>query len=247
VRRGQWTPIVISGALLFLQIVTFNLGTERSTASHGTLFINTFIFWVAAIEHFITGDHRLTLRQLLGLLVAAAGVVVLVTGTELGAASPAAPPHRDAATLSGDLLLLVSGFLLGLKVVYTRYAVRRVAPGTLTLWHAVVAVALFALYTAAFETVDLAAFDRPAVLSLLYLGPVISGFCFASQAWLLRRHSASLISVFSFVTPVCGVFLAVLLRGDELSQWLIVAGAAVAAGIWLVTVMPRRAEHRQTV
>ena len=33
VRRGQWTPIVISGALLFLQIVTFNLGTERSTAS----------------------------------------------------------------------------------------------------------------------------------------------------------------------------------------------------------------------
>jgi drug/metabolite transporter (DMT)-like permease len=42
--------------------------------------------------------------------------------------------------------------------------------------------------------------------------------------------------VFSFATPVFGVWLAVLLRGDVLSPWLLAAGGGVAAGILLVTV-----------
>jgi LPXTG-motif cell wall-anchored protein len=74
------------------------------------------------------------------------------------------------------------------------------------------------------------------VWSLLFVGLVVSGFCFAGQAWLLQRYSASIVSVFSFATPVFGVALAVWLRGDEISPWLVVAGLCVAAGIVLVTV-----------
>ena len=215
--HGQWRPSLIAGVLLFLQITTFNIGIERSTASHGTLFINTFVFWVAAIEHFVTRDHRLSLRQLAGLIVAATGVVLLVLDESAAHRVSATDLTPDRATLAGDLLLLTSACLLGVKITYTRRVVRLVPPGTLTLWHDVFGVVLFAAASLMFEQFRPEAAAPQAILSLLYLGVVISGFCFAAQAWLLKRHSASLIAVFSFATPVSGVVLAVLLRGDALS------------------------------
>jgi drug/metabolite transporter (DMT)-like permease len=139
------------------------------------------------------------------------------------------------ATLAGDLLLLLSALLLAIKVIYTKHAVRTVPPGTLTLWHDVIGVALFIGWSAAFEHADWRRVDAATVWALLFVGVVVSGFCFAAQAWLLQKHSASLVSVFSFATPVFGVLLAVLLRGDVLSPWLLTAGVSVAVGILLVT------------
>ncbi|MBL8851929.1 MAG: DMT family transporter [Planctomycetaceae bacterium] len=229
----QWSPSVISGVLLFFQIATFNWGQARTTSSHTSLFINTYIFWVAAYEHFITRQFRMNWRQLAGLMIAAGGVLLLV-------ASTAAPAKRtsgmDEPTLLGDAIMLLSGFILGVKVIQTKHAVRTVPPGTLTLWHDLIGVALFALYSAVFETIDPSRITPATVWSLLFVGLAVSGFCFAGQAWLLQRHSASLVSVFSFATPVFGVALAVLLRGDALSPWLLFAGACVAIGIVLVTV-----------
>lgn len=233
-RAGQWGPSFWSGLLLFLQIATFNWGQAGSTASHSTLIINTYIFWVAAIEHYVTRTYRLNLRQIAGLFIAAAGVVLLVVKSA-APGSPSAAGGRDVATLAGDAWLLLSAVLLAVKVIYTKHAVRTVPPGTLTLWHDVIGVMMFAAWSAAFERIDVALVDAATVWSLLFLGLAVSGFCFAAQAWLLQKHSASLVSVFSFATPVFGVLLAVLLRGDVLSPWLLAAGACVAAGILLVT------------
>jgi drug/metabolite transporter (DMT)-like permease len=232
----QWWPSIISGVLLFLQISTFNWGQARTTSSHATLYINTYIFWVAAIEHFVTQQYRLSLRQFGGLVVAAAGVVMLViTTARPGAAAQAS--GMDQATLLGDGLMLLSAFILAVKVIQTKHAVRTVPPGTLTLWHDIIGVSLFAAWSAMFETIDVGHINPSAVGALLFIGICVSGFCFATQAWLLQRHSASIVSVFSFATPVFGVALAVLLRGDELSPWLLVSGVCVAAGIVLVTVV----------
>ena len=234
-QSGQWGPSFWSGLLLFLQIATFNWGQARSTASHSTLFINTYIFWVAAVEHYVTRTYRLDLRQILGLFVAAAGVVLLVATSAAPSTAATRAAGRDVATLTGDLLLLLSALLLAIKVIYTKHAVRTVPPGTLTLWHDVIGVALFVAWSAAFEQTDWRRVDAATVWSLLFLGVAVSGFCFAAQAWLLQKHSASLVSVFSFATPVFGVLLAVLLRGDVLSPWLLAAGVSVAVGILLVT------------
>jgi len=233
---GQWSPSMISGVLLFFQIATFNWGQARTTSSHTSLFINTYIFWVAAYEHFITRSFRMNWRQLTGLLVAAAGVALLVLST---ASSPKAHRGMDAPTLTGDAIMLLSGFILGVKVIQTKHAVRTVPPGTLTLWHDLIGVALFAVYSAAFEQIDVSRINTETIWSLLFVGLVVSGFCFAGQAWLLQRYNASIVSVFSFATPVFGVALAVMFRGDEVSPWLLVAGVCVAVGIVLVTVRRR--------
>lgn len=268
-RKGQLRPCLILGGLLCVQITLFTLGVQLSIASHGTLFINTFIFWVAAIEHFVTRTDRLSPVRLGGLVLAAAGVLLILTmqdsgnststaGSRQAAETPSQTVHpagqtADAvensappgathhATLLGDFLLLASGMLLGVKIICTKQATQIVEPGKLIFWHDVIGTALMAVWSLLTERVDPAGFTLPATLGLLYQGVVVAGFCFGVQARLLRKHSASQLSVYSFATPLFGILLAVLMLGERLSPWLLVSGAAVATGIWLVNRRPPRA------
>jgi drug/metabolite transporter (DMT)-like permease len=232
--RAQWKPIWWMSVLLVAQIGTFNLGGKWSTASHASLFVNTYIFWVAVAEHFWLREIRLRWVQWLGLVIAAAGVVLLLTTKPAAPIVAGAAAPMDQPTPIGDAILLLSGFILGLKIIYTKIAVRTVPPGTLILWHDVVGTGLFIVISLLLEPMPTRWPSANACWALLYSGLVVSGFCFAANAWQLRKHGASQISVFSFTTPIFGVALGVLLRGDELSEWLLVAGAAVALGIVMV-------------
>ncbi|MCO6454327.1 MAG: DMT family transporter [Pirellulaceae bacterium] len=242
-RSDQLVPALLAGLLLFLQIGTFNWGLWLSSSSHGTLLINTFVFWVVGLEHFVTRTDRLTRGRLLGLIVAAAGAALIFPATfSSGAAADgstasgtAARLAADPPSLAGDLLLLSSAMILGVKIVYTKHALRVVEPGKLIFWHNVVGVAAFLASSLVLERIDWSGFQWPALWGLLYQGVIVAGLCFAIQAVLLKRHSASRIAVFSFCTPLFGVLAAVVFRGDPLSPWLMVSAVAVALGIWLVT------------
>jgi drug/metabolite transporter (DMT)-like permease len=190
------------------------------------------------IEHFFTRNDRLTARKSAGLLLAFGGVALLLLGSEKTAASS---QLRDTPTLLGDAILLLSAFILALKVVYTKHALKVVEPGKLIFWHDLIGVVLFCIFSALLEQVAWGGFTTPAVLALIYQGVFVAGICFAVQARLLRRHSASQIAVFSFVTPIVGVTAGALLRGDELTPLLFVAAAFVAFGILLVN-LPEAAE-----
>jgi len=231
-RRGQRLPVLIAGVGLFAQIAAFNVGVMLSNSSHASMMINTFVFWVIVIEHFVTKNDRISLPKLAGLLIATVGILLILSRES--AADVPAPHTSDTPTLTGDVVVLVSALILGLKIVYTKHALRRVEPGKLIFWHDVVGMVLFFAYSWLLEEVSFAGFTLPVVLSLGYQGVLVAGLCFAIQALLLRRHSASQIAVFSFATPLFGVLLGVLFRGDPLSPWLFAAAALVAWGILLV-------------
>ena len=245
--RSQIRPVLVLGLLLFLQIGAFHLGVARSSSSHATLFVNTYVFWVVALEHFVMRAMDLSWNRMLGLLVAGSGVVLIVS---VDTQQTSTPTSGDPATLPGDLFLLSSGFLLGVKIIYTKHALRKVQPGALTFHSGVVGVVLFAIYTTLFEGVNLlhvtpaavwqfSMEHTPSLLGLLYQGVIVAGFCFALSTLLLRRHAASQISVFSFASPLFGLTFSVLFRGDRLSPWLAVAAVCVIVGIWLVTAVGR--------
>ena len=196
------------------------------------------MLWVAAIEHFVTRTDRLNARRLLGLVVAASGVVLVLV---VSSGSPeAASAGLDQPSISGDLLLVASGFLLGVKIIYTKQAVRVVPPARLILWHDLVGVALFSVTSLVLESdqVDLGQFRFETGLGLLYQGLVVAGFCFAVQSQLLKRHPAARLSVFAFSTPIFGVLIAWGFREAAPSPWLLVAAAAVAVGIAVVNWKP---------
>ncbi len=234
-RREQVRPAVFLGFLLFVQISLFTVGTDWSNSSHSALFISTFIFWVAGIEHFVTRTDRLSPRRWIGLLIAAGGVILIfAVKPDAGVAAAHASGSTDQPHLLGDLVLVASAGVLGVKLTYTRHALKVIGPGKLIFWHDLIGVGFFAIASAIFEETSWDDFTGEAIIGLLYQGVVVGGFCFAMYARLLRRHSASQLSVFSFATPLFGIALAVLFRGDELSPWLGIAAICVVVGIYLV-------------
>jgi drug/metabolite transporter (DMT)-like permease len=230
--KGQLKLSLVAAFLLFVQISTFNLGVAWSNSSHASLLINTFVFWVVAIEHFFTKTDRMTMRKLMGLVIAALGAVIILFLASDTAALP--DSLDDLPTSAGDIVLLVSAFLLGIKIVFVKQALKQVEPGKLIFWHDVFAVVQFTAYSAVAEEVALEQVTIPAALALIYQGILVAGLCFAIQAQLLRKHTASQISIFSFTTPLFGVILAAAFRNDPLSPWLLISVAGVAVGIFLV-------------
>lgn len=232
---------LIGGVLLFFQIGLFTLGIHWSNASHGTIFINTFIFWLVAIDHFVTKTERLSIRLITGLVLAAFGVGLILATT----ARPGAETVVEGASLDGDLLLMLSALILAVKIAYTKHSVGSIHPDSFVFWHAVFGTVLFAVWGFVIEGFRFSILEdlhnartKAALAGIAYQGIAVAGLCFAIQARLLRKHSASKIAVFSFATPLFGILFAVLLRGDPVSPWLFVSGIAVAIGILLVNLKP---------
>ncbi len=228
-QSGQLRPALVAGCLLFAQISLFNLAIWWSSSSHATMLINTFVFWVVAIEHFVTKADRLSAGRVAGLLIAAMGALILFTR---GGTSTV--ESLDTPSMAGDAIMLASALLLGIKVVYTKHALKIVEPGKLIFWHDLIGVVLFAACSLVTEETKPGSFTGAAVLGLLYQGVLVAGLCFALQAHLLKRHSASRISVFAFTTPLFGIAISHLLRGDPITPWILVSAACVAAGILIV-------------
>ncbi len=233
VGRSQLGMVWWMGVLLFLQIGTFNLGSAESTTSHASILVNSYIFWVAIWEHFISRSLYLVGYQWLGLFLSAFGCcwVFLETG-------PGQSGAVDTPTLQGDLILALSGLILAVKIIYTKSCVRHMPPSSLILWHDVVGAGLFFITSPLLETHNYGQMTAASWIALLFAGFIVSGFCFGANAVLLQKHGASQVSVFSFGTPIVGVALGVWLRGDALSLGLLGGGLLVAIGIFLVNKSP---------
>jgi drug/metabolite transporter (DMT)-like permease len=217
----------VAGVLLFAQISTFNIGVQMSNSTHGAMLVNTFVFFVAGIEH-CTRVDRLDLRRITGFISAGVGVVLVMQTRNAGIVAK--------TFLAGDAILLVSALLLAIRVVYIRHAVQEMIPSKLMFWHDVFGVAMFAAGSLLMESFAESRFTFAALVGLLYQGVIVAGLCFVLQASLLRRHSASQVSVFSFATPVFGLMFSVLLRNEPFTSFIVMGAVCVAVGIRLVSV-----------
>ena len=228
-RWETWVSFV-AGFLLFAQISTFNVAVGWTNSTHGAMLINTFPFFVAGMEHWITKTDRLTSRRIVGMCLAAIGVAAVMLDT--GVATNGNATH---SFLAGDLLLLASSLLLAIRVVYVGRVVQKMAPSKLIFWHDVFGVLMFAVWSFSTESLAEVHMTWPAFWGLFYQGVIIAGFCFVIHASLLRHHSASQISVFSFATPIFGVIFSVLLRSEPFTLAIAIGAVCVALGIWAVT------------
>jgi len=98
-------PLWLLAALWVAQIIAMNFGAQLSVASHQAVLMSSHPIWVAIAAHFLIRNDRLNFVKLAGLLCAMFGVVI-VFSDRLDASQA-----QNARV--GDLLLLLSGFLLG--------------------------------------------------------------------------------------------------------------------------------------
>jgi drug/metabolite transporter (DMT)-like permease len=222
VRRAEVKPLLVVTLLFVAQIGTMNVGTALTSAAHSAIMLNLYAVHTVVLSHFLIPGDRLTLRRLLGIVVAYAGIVVLF-------ARAAAP---GASSLLGDAIMFVSGIVLAERTVYLARVVRELDPVKLLLAQATLGSAVFVVASALIESAP-TAWTLRLGLALAYQGALIAGFNFVANLWLLGRYRPSALAGFFLTQPIFGVAIAALVAGDRLTVDLLVACLAVAVGIGL--------------
>jgi drug/metabolite transporter (DMT)-like permease len=128
--------------------------------------------------------------------------------------------------------VFVSAFLLAERTVYLARAVQRLDPVKMLLAQAAIGVTVLATLAAVVEGGP-TRWTPALVASLAYQGVLIAGFCFVVNLWLLKRYRPSALAPLFLTQPVFGVVVAAFFTGDPLTPVLLLACAAVAAGIGL--------------
>ncbi|MEE2659473.1 MAG: DMT family transporter [Candidatus Latescibacterota bacterium] len=223
-RPGELAGLAGLAILFVVQIGTLNVGTVYTSASRSTVAISAYPFFTALFAHlFIPGD-RLSATKVAGMVLAFAGVVLLMADGLIA----------DAGVL-GDAIVLTSAILLGLRQTVLKRLVHDAHPYKVLFWQSCLSLPVFVALSLMFESSSAYAFTWRATGGILYQGIAVAGICFIVLVFLFTRHSASQLGTFGFVNPVVGVYLSAWIIGDELSPQVLVSTALVATGIVFCT------------
>jgi drug/metabolite transporter (DMT)-like permease len=222
-QKGEFLPLLFLSVIFTMQIGLFNLGTKFTSAAHATILINTHPFFTAAMAHFFIPGDELNIRKIFGLVVASGVLIIFRDNIEL-----------QMSYLFGDLLVLISGFLLGSLNVLTKRLVQYINSYRLLVWEMLLSLPIFLGLSFFWEGIDNYYFTYPALIAILYQGLVVGGFCFVAWTLILKRHSPSKLSVLFFATPLFGVLLSVIFLHEPITWNLAFGAVFVTVGIYIV-------------
>ncbi|PWC39009.1 EamA family transporter [Azospirillum sp. TSO35-2] len=209
---------VVKFPLLFLGI---DVGMPAGLAS---LVLQAQAFFTAIFAAFALGD-RPGPRQILGMLVAFAGVGLIATELPAG------------ESLLGLGLTLAAAAAWGVSNILMKQAK---APDLfrLMVWVSLIPPLPLLILSAALEGPDriVHAFTTLTLVgvgSLLYIAAAATLFGFAAWGFLMRHYPASLVAPFSLLVPIFGMSSSALFLGETFTTAKLAGGVLVFAGLAL--------------
>ncbi|HEY8356113.1 MAG TPA: DMT family transporter [Ramlibacter sp.] len=226
-RDGTLWPGLLAGALFAGEFSCIYLGLRDTAASRLTVFLYTSPFVVAVLLPRVVPAEKLRGMQWVGLVIAFAGVAWAFSEGFTGASTP--------RQLRGDALALLAGTLWGLTTLVIRASALAKASAEKTLFYQVgVTTAVAPLLSLALGETWSLAYSGMAWTSIALQGVIGAFASYLAWMWMLRYYPATQLSSFTFLTPMFGLFLGVLVLGEALTLQLVLALAGVALGIVLV-------------
>ncbi len=216
--------------LIFLSSVALTFHFGLWIVSLGLTLVSTSVILVTSHPIFVAGVSHFLLRErvkraaALGIMIAFAGVALIsLTDYSVG-----------AGTLFGDMLAFLGGLCAGIYFLCGRVARQSVsvAPYAFSVY-GISAVLLFVSGAAAGDKLVITSNRELILFALLALVPTIFGHTMFNYA--LKKVPAHIISTSVLGEPVGASVLAYFLLENEVpSIWIIVGGALVVGGLYVV-------------
>ena len=136
--------------------------------------------------------------------------------------------------LWGDMLGILAALSWALTTVVIKQSNLSTAPSMQILFYQVlVGFVLLSLLAVQTQQLDYQ-WTLVLGLNLVFQIVVVGLICFTAWLWLLKRYVASQLSIFTFLTPVLGVVLGIVLLQDPLQASFVVGAGMVIAGMLMV-------------
>ena len=196
-----------------------------TTASRAVLFIYLAPFFVVmGARLFLPGD-RFGPLQWAGLLMSFAGMLIA-----FGVPAPAADPRQ----ILGDLMMVgAAAAWAATTLVIKASSLSRISPEKTLVYQLVVCVPVAGIAALVFGE-RIVAMPSPMALGSIAYQTLVVSLTFAVWFALIVKYSASRLSAFTFLTPLCGVAAGHLVLGEPLTAAFALAVLLVAAGLVLV-------------
>ncbi len=223
-----------------LPFVLFAWGEQYISSALASILNGTTPLFTIILAHFFVAGDRLTVPKVIGVLLGFVGLLLLV--------APSLAGGLQASTL-GILAVTLAAASYGVAIIYTRNHLRGlpplVAPGTQL---SLATIYLLPLALVVDQPWTLPTPSPTVVLSLLALGVMGTGLAFVVYYRLLETAPPTYVSMVTYVIPVFGVVLGVLVLDEELT-WLTLAGfVLILAGVMIVNgLFQRRAAPEPVV
>ena len=232
-RPVPWKTLVLMGFTgVGLYYILFNLAIAFTTASQTALIQSAFPA-VVAVMAVVWLHERLSRRRIAGIVLAIAGVVLIVARAD-GTASSSSP-------LLGNALGVASVLSWG---AYTILAKRMSNADPIAVTAVVSLIGTVMLVPAALienATISIASIPAEGWLPIIYLGALASAASYLLYMRALRDIDASLVGTYVNLSPVIGVVSGVIVLGERITTTAIVGGVMVLLGLWISSRNPRRA------
>jgi drug/metabolite transporter (DMT)-like permease len=225
-RDGTLLPGIAAGLLFGIEFLLIYKSLTWTTASRAVLFIYTAPFFVVlGARWFLPGD-RFHLSQWVGLGLSFIGMMVA-----FGMPTPSGNPGE----LMGDLMNLAAAvFWAATTLVIKASPLNRVVAEKTLLYQIGIAVPMLALGALLFGERITAFPSAVGWASMAFQTIWVAGFTFVLWFTLVTQYSATRLSVFTFLTPLCGVAAGHFVLGEPLTPAFVLAVGLVGAGLVIV-------------
>jgi drug/metabolite transporter (DMT)-like permease len=236
IARRHWLLLVASSFCgIVLNQWFFVTGLSMTTVINSVL-ITTAMPVFTLVVGSVTGIERPSRRRLIGILLAAAGVIYLIS-----------PARQDASAGSrfGDLLILGSAFIYGCYIVVSKPLVETYGALPTVTWIFIVATGPTALVGAlSLRHSSLAAIDTRGWEAIIYivLVPTILAYYLLTAA--LKEVPPSTVAVYIYLQPLIAFLVAPAILGEAFTLRTAIAAVLIFLGVAITT---RRRKRRQTV
>lgn len=201
-------------------------GLTYVSASRTIVLGYTTPLWVAPAA-FLVLNERMSVRQIVGIAIGMAGLLLLV--------GPSAFDWRSREAVLGHGLPILAAICWSVSIVYTRAHRWTATPLQLMPWQCLLATAVLAILAFAFEGPPPTRMSTPAMLALAYNGLIGTALGFWAMTVVNRRVPATSAALGVLATPVVGIGLAAVLLGEGLDPILIISALVILTGLAIGT------------
>ncbi len=225
-RKDYWWFLLLSFFGVSLNQLFFVSGLSLTKASNTSILAVTIPIF-ALIIGTIFGVEKLRLIKVLGILVAAIGVILLI--------DPRRASFSSETTL-GDILIILNSLCYGIFVVVSKDVFIRNGAIKSTAWiFGFASLICVPLGAYSLSSVDLAVVPPLTWAMVLHIAVISTTLPYMLIAWSLARVNPSTVAVYVYLQPLIGFSMAVIFLDEHFTLWTILSATLIFSGVFLTT------------
>lgn len=226
-RKSDYARFALYSLLgVVLNQLLFVKGLEMTTVVNATL-LSTTIPIFALLVSIVLGFDRITLTKVLGIALAAAGVVYLI--------DPARADFSGSTTV-GNLLIIANSICYAAYIAISKDMLKRYGALTVITWMfvfgSVITIPVGYYFS---KDMSLQGLNNSVWFAVFYIILVPTVGAYYLNAWALARVAPSTVAVYIYLQPLIASALAPLIIGEKWNSRAWVAMILIFAGVFVVT------------